>query len=89
MNVKATVSISKSEEAFARAMVEQGRYASISDVVQHGLELLRAETEQNDCDEAALRKLLMERAKGPFITMEESRRETKAMLARKRAELGL
>lgn len=35
---------------------------------------------------AALRRLLEERAKGPFVSMEKSRAETKAILARKRRE---
>ncbi len=89
MSVKASVSISESQDAFARSMVEEGRYASLSAVVQRGLELLRAETEAREADTKALVALLEERVKGQFISMEESRKETKAMLARKREELGL
>lgn len=89
MSVKASVSISKSQDAYARTLVEEGRYASLSAVVQRGLELVRAETEARDLETAALRALLEERAKGPFVPLEESRDETKAMLVRKRSELGL
>ena len=43
MSVKASVSISEQQEAFARDLVAQGRYASLSAVVQRGIELLREE----------------------------------------------
>ncbi|WP_313608756.1 type II toxin-antitoxin system ParD family antitoxin, partial [Rhizobium sp.] len=45
MSVKASVSISDQQDSFARRLVEEGRYASLSAVVQRGLELLRQETE--------------------------------------------
>ncbi|MBK8457353.1 MAG: type II toxin-antitoxin system ParD family antitoxin [Phyllobacteriaceae bacterium] len=89
MSVKASVSISNQQDAFARSLVEEGRYASLSAVVQRGLDLLREETEAREADTKALKALLVERARGPFISMEESRRETEAMMARKRAERGI
>ena len=45
MSVKASVSLTEQQDAFARDQVRQGRYASLSAVVQRGLELLREETE--------------------------------------------
>ena len=50
MSVKASISISAQQEAFARALVEEGRFASLSAVMQHGLELLRAETETREAE---------------------------------------
>jgi antitoxin ParD1/3/4 len=89
MSVKASVSISESQDAFARGLVADGKYSSLSAVVQRGLEMVRTETELQEAETAALRQLLTARAKGPFLTMEESRKETEAMLARRRKELGV
>lgn len=85
MSVKASVSISKQQEAFARALVDSGRYASLSAVIQRGLELLREEVEAKDAELAALRALLAERADGEFISASEGREATEAMIATKRA----
>ncbi|MCJ8506707.1 type II toxin-antitoxin system ParD family antitoxin [Rhizobium lemnae] len=89
MTVKASVSISDQQDAFARRLVEEGRYSSVSAVVQQGLELLREQTEMKEAELAALKALLDERRKGPFLTMEESRVQIQEMLARKKAALGL
>ena len=89
MTVKASVSISNQQDAFARKLVEDGRYASLSAVVQRGLELVREETELKDAELAALKELLDRRLKGPFLTMEESDRQIDDMLAAKKAALGL
>ena len=45
MSVKASISLTDSQEAFARTLVAEGRYASLSAVLQQGLELLRHQTE--------------------------------------------
>ena len=87
MTVKTSISLTDAQEAYARGLVEQGRYPSLSAVLQQGLEMLRSETEAKDAEIAALRALLEERAKGEFISLEEGRRQTEEMLARKRAAL--
>lgn len=84
MTVKTSISLTDAQEAYARKLVEEGRYSSLSAVLQQGLEMLRTETEARDAEIAALRALLEERAKGPFISMEESDAEIDAMLERKR-----
>ena len=89
MSVKASVSISQSQDSFARALVQQGRYSSLSAIVQHGIELVKAEAELREAETAALRALLTERAEGAFIGMKEVHAETEVMIARKRAERGL
>ena len=59
MSVKASVSLHRSAGGLrARSWSRQGRYASLSAVVQRGLELLRAETEAREAELAALRALL-------------------------------
>jgi antitoxin ParD1/3/4 len=88
MTAKASISLTDAQEAYARELVARGRYPSLSAVLQHGLEMLRAETEARDAELAALKALLEERARGPFISMEEGRKQTQRMLARKRAALG-
>ncbi len=89
MTVKTSVSLPDQQEAFARRMVEEGRYSSVSAVIQQGLELLRHETEKKDAELAALKALLDERSKGPFLSTEESRQKIEDMLAAKKKQYGL
>ena len=89
MPVKTSISITDQQDAFARKLVGDGHYESLSDVVQHGLELVRQEAEWPDKDRDALKALLIERLEGEFITIEESNRRIDAMIEKKRAELGL
>ena len=89
MSVKASVSISDQQDEFARKLVDDGRYSSLSAVVQRGLELVREETELKEAELAALKALIERRSEGPFISNEEGRKRTKDMIARKRAAHGL
>ena len=89
MTVKASISLTDRQDAFARGLVAEGKYSSVSAVVQRGLELLHDETEARDTDIAALRSLLEQRRVGAFIGSGEARERTEAMLAGKRAALGL
>lgn len=89
MSVKASVSISDQQDSFARRLVEEGRYASLSAVVQRGLELLRQETELRDAELAALRDLLAERGEGEFVSLKDSKDRTAAMIAARKASHGL
>ena len=43
MTVKTSISLTDSQEAFARNLVERGRYPSLSAVLQHGLETVNKE----------------------------------------------
>lgn len=89
MSVKASISITDQQDAFARKLVEEGQYESLSDVVQRGLELVREESEWAGEDFEALKKLLTDRMEGKFIPVEESDKRIRAMIAKKKAELGL
>ncbi|HYD89502.1 MAG TPA: type II toxin-antitoxin system ParD family antitoxin [Vitreimonas sp.] len=86
MTVKTSISLTDAQEAYARKLVEEGRYSSLSAVLQQGLEMLRLETEAKEAEAAALKALLMERAQGPFVSMDESDAEIDAMLKRKREQ---
>lgn len=85
MSVKASVSISETQEAYARELVAQGHYASLSAVIQQGLELLREQSQTKD----ALRELLVRRQVGSFVSLDEGERRTQDMIARKKSERGL
>ncbi|MGE4035995.1 MAG: type II toxin-antitoxin system ParD family antitoxin [Parvularculaceae bacterium] len=89
MSVKASVSISEQQDAFARRLVEDGRYASLSAVVQRGLELVREEAELKQAELAALTKLLQTRADGEFVSLDEGRKTTEKMIAGKKAAHGV
>lgn len=86
MTVKTSISLTDAQEAYARRLVDEGRYSSLSAVLQQGLEMLRSETEAKDAETAALRALLEQRANGEFISMEESDKELDRMIARKRGQ---
>ena len=47
-------------------------------------DILRAD--RDDCDPETLSRLLRQRQKGPFVSDEEGRAQTEAMIARKRME---
>lgn len=85
MSVKASISLTESQDAFARNLVAQGHYSSLSAVLQHGLELMREQSQNTD----ALRELLDQRRNGTFVTLKEGKKRTEDMIARKRAARGL
>ena len=85
MTVKTSVSLTDSQEAFARELVQRGNYASLSAVLQHGLELLRAEKEKEEAELAALRALLKIRRSGEFVEVAKGRERTKKMVQSKKA----
>lgn len=89
MTVKASISLTDAQDSFARSLVAEGRYPSLSAVLQHGLEMLRTETEAKRAEIDALRLLIEQRRNGPFHDAEQSKTKIAEMLARKKAELGL
>ena len=89
MSIKASVSISDQQEIFARKLVEEGRFSSLSAVVQRGLELVREEAELREAELAALKALISDRQAGDFLTPEEGRRRTADLIASKKASHGL
>lgn len=84
MTVKSSISLSDEHHAFARAQVQDGRFASVSAVVQHGLDLLRQKAEDERLDRSALRMLLEERQKGAFLSADEMRQRVTASCAARR-----
>lgn len=89
MSVKASVSVTASQAEFARRLVEEGRFPSLSAVVQRGIELLRAETEAREAELAALRGLFAARAAEEAVGLGQGRAATEAAVAAKRRAHGL
>lgn len=87
MTVKSSISLSDEHHAFARAQVQDGRFASVSAVVQHGLDLLRQKAEDERLERAALRALLEERQRGSFVSAEEMQRRVTALVAARQADV--
>ena len=87
MSVKTSVSLTDQQDSFARTLVADGQYSSLSAVVRRGIELVRSETEQAEV--AALRAFFEERAAGPFIPAAEGRKRTEDMIAAKRRANGV
>jgi len=81
MTVKSSISLTDSQAAFARGLVEDGRASSLSAVVQQGLDLLRQKQDTEQADTEALKVLLNERAQGAFVDSEDFRHRTDKLLA--------
>lgn len=84
MTVKTSISLTDSQEAFARDLVERGRYPSLSAVLQHGLELLRSERELEEAELAELRALLAHRRAGKLMPFSDGQERTKRMTRAKK-----
>ena len=68
MTVKSSISLTDSQNAYARELVEQGKYPSVSAVLQQGLELLRQKSETESLETEALRQIITARREGEFIS---------------------
>lgn len=89
MTVKSSISLTDEQHAFAREMVNAGRYPSVSAVVAQGIELLKARLDAESKEMEALKLLLEERRSGAFVTSESIGEQLKAMVERKRRDAGL
>ena len=71
MTVKPTVSLTDQSHAFAQSLVAQGKFASLSAVVQHGLRLVEREEAESAARLEAIRADLERRAAQPSIELAE------------------
>lgn len=78
MTVKSSVSLRDDQHAFAKALVDDGHFPSVSAVVQQGLDLLRQQDADTQAERAALKLLLATRAEGPFVSGTELRKQLSA-----------
>ena len=89
MTVKSSISLTDEQHAFARALVEAGRFPSLSAVLQHGVNLLRQRTEAEELEIAALRELLSRRRRDAFVGSDRIDARLAGMVADKRRAHGL
>lgn len=89
MSVKSSISLTDSQDAFVRSLVEEGRYPSVSAVLQQGLELLRLKTEGEEIEVEALRKLLGTRREGAFVSGAAMKGRIAAIADKKRRAHGV
>ena len=89
MAVKSSISLTDNQHAFARDLVDAGRYASLSAVLQQGVELLRQRMDAEELERAALRELLSRRRNGEFVSSNRMDRQLTVMIAEKRRAHGL
>jgi antitoxin ParD1/3/4 len=89
MSVKSSISLTKEQDAFARKLVESGHYPSVSAVLQHGIEMLRAKAEGEALEREALLELLISRKNGKFITPAEMDERIAAAANKLRREFGV
>ncbi len=62
MTAKPTVSLTDQGYALAKSLVDEGRFASVSAVLQHGLRLVEREEEMHRAHLDAIRRDLAHRA---------------------------
>ena len=89
MTVKSSISLTDDQHAFARALVDTGRYASVSAIIQQSIEQLRLRLEVEDLERRALYEVLSRRRSGEFIGAEEMDERLSRMLAEKRRTHGV
>lgn len=89
MTFKSSVSMTDQQAAFARRLVEEGRYSSMSAVVQQGLEMLRQQDQAFEAEKVAFVQMIEERMAGPFVSMEEFGVMVEEMIAEESQKLGL
>nr|WP_294516347.1 type II toxin-antitoxin system ParD family antitoxin [uncultured Rhodopila sp.] len=70
MTVKTSISLTDEQEAYARSLVERGRYSSLSAVLQRGLDMLRRDDEVYALKIQALQTLIDQRRAGAFVPLE-------------------
>ena len=89
MTVKSSVSLTDGQYAFARTLVDEGRYASVSAVLQQGLDMLKRRIEDEELERRALREVLSRRQAGEFVTAEEMDARLQRLIARKKRAHGV
>jgi len=84
MTVKSSISLTDKQHSFAKALVDAGRFPSVSAVLQQGVELLRLQMENETLERAALADVLTQRRGGKFVSGNKMDDRLARMLARKR-----
>ena len=89
MTAKFSISLNDAQHAFAKTLVESGRYPSVSAVLQQGIDFLRRQMEDEMQERAALKQLLAQRRGRKTISGAKMDAQIKQLVARKRRENAL
>ena len=89
MAVKSSISLTDEQHAFARTLVETGRYASLSAVLQQGVDMLRQRMDAEELELAALREILTRRRAGAFVSAKGMDGRLAEMISEKRRAHGV
>ena len=89
MAAKSSILLTDEQHAFARELVEAGRYASLGAVLQQGVDLLRQRLDAQELEHAAMRELLSRRRQGEFVSAQAMDTGLARMIAEKRRAHGL
>ena len=84
MTVKSSISLTDEQNAFAKELVEAGRYSSVSAVLQQGIDLLRQRMQDDDLQRVALKALLDQRSAGAFVSGAQMDKTIARMITGKR-----
>lgn len=84
MTVKPTVSLTDQGYDFAKSLVKNGKFASVSAVMQYGLRLVEREDEEYNTHLEAIRNDLAVRANEPFLSDQDIDTKLETMLEKKR-----
>ena len=68
MTVKSSISLTDDQHSFARTLVDSGRFASVSAVLQQGVELLRDKMKGEALERVALVEILGKRRSGSVLS---------------------
>ena len=88
MAVKSRISLTDEPHAFSRALVDAGRYSSLSAVLQHGIDLLRQRLDAQELEHRAMRELMHSRREGEFVSAQRMDTHIAQMIADKRRAHG-
>ena len=66
------ISLTDEQDAYARALIASGRFASVSAVLQRGLELVNQDAKARAVKMEALQQLIEKRRDGNFVPLEDS-----------------
>ncbi len=84
MTVKSSISLTDDQHAFARTLVDLGRFPSVSAVLQQGVELLRQQMENDALERSALAEVLTRRRGSDFVSGSKMDDRLNRLLTRKR-----
>lgn len=72
MTVQTSILLTDEQDAYARSLVLQGHFPSVSAVLQRGLEMLRRDVETHAAELSALQALIDHRRAEPLVPLEPS-----------------